>query len=341
MLKTVVLPGLLTVALVCGQAMAQTDNPAAGAPPAADQGAPPAAAPAPAGGATARAPSNKEIIAGCRNAARAKGLRGGRPAVGPPGVCGRSKSQTRSSNGLCSTRAGARSRQGRRHEGLRQKLRCSRKVICGVVRALNCIVRPGDGPAAGVSPGAQRSPHGSEIGTPRRSRARAPRGPRSVSRSAFGVKGGRVESLVAGAACRIFSKSNTIPASIFWETECKPLSTDRDMSCSGLLGDIVRLGVGIALIYWQFSRKLEHAQRFEDRIAKLDRPRPPEPGDTIEFADGSSHCRPRLHDKQTPPRPQTPRRGLHPRQGERYGSLTGVSVGLPTRTRGNASSPFL
>ncbi len=88
MLKTVVYPGLLTVALMCGQAMAQTENPQPGAPPAAGQGAPPAAgqeaAPPPAaapaapppGGAMAPAGSNRAIIAGCRNDARAKGLRG-------------------------------------------------------------------------------------------------------------------------------------------------------------------------------------------------------------------------------------------------------------------------
>jgi hypothetical protein len=87
MLKTVVFPGLLTVALMCGQAMAQTENPQQGAPPAADQGppppagqeaAPPPAAPGtpPRGGAMAPASSNKAIVAGCRNDARAKGLRG-------------------------------------------------------------------------------------------------------------------------------------------------------------------------------------------------------------------------------------------------------------------------
>lgn len=78
MLKTVVLPGLLTVALMCGQAMAQAVNPPSGAPPATDQGAPPAAAPGgpPAGAATVPGPSNKEIIAACRNDAQAKGLRG-------------------------------------------------------------------------------------------------------------------------------------------------------------------------------------------------------------------------------------------------------------------------
>src|SRR5208283_1393690 len=38
--------------------------------------------------------------------------------------------------------------------------------------------------------------------------------------------------------------------------------------------------------------------------------RPPEPRDTIEFADGSSHVDLAYHDQQTPPRPQTPRRGL-------------------------------
>ncbi|HZZ62164.1 MAG TPA: hypothetical protein VFE63_13490, partial [Roseiarcus sp.] len=94
MLKTVVFPGLLTVALMCGQAMAQTENPQPGAPPAAGQAAPPAggqaappaggqaappaagqAAP-PSGAATAPASSNKAIIAGCRNDARAKGLKG-------------------------------------------------------------------------------------------------------------------------------------------------------------------------------------------------------------------------------------------------------------------------
>jgi hypothetical protein len=93
MLKTVVFSGLLTAALMCGQAMAQTENPQPGAPPSAGQAAPPAAgqetppaAPAappaagqaapPAGAATAPASSNKAIIAGCRNDARAKGLRG-------------------------------------------------------------------------------------------------------------------------------------------------------------------------------------------------------------------------------------------------------------------------
>jgi hypothetical protein len=78
MLKTVVFSGLLTVALMCGEAMAQAENPQPGAPPAAGQEAPPAAAPAApsAGAATAPAPSNKEIIAGCRNDARSKGLRG-------------------------------------------------------------------------------------------------------------------------------------------------------------------------------------------------------------------------------------------------------------------------
>lgn len=80
LLKSVVLPGLLAGALLCGQAMAQTDSAPAGAPPAANPGVPsvtaPAVAPAPAGGATSGAPTNKEIIAGCRNDAQAKGLKG-------------------------------------------------------------------------------------------------------------------------------------------------------------------------------------------------------------------------------------------------------------------------
>jgi hypothetical protein len=87
MLKTVVFPGLLTVALTCGQAMAQTENPQPAAPPAAGQAAPPAAGqPAPPSGGQEAAPtappagaaaaSNKQIISGCRSDARAKGLRG-------------------------------------------------------------------------------------------------------------------------------------------------------------------------------------------------------------------------------------------------------------------------
>jgi hypothetical protein len=76
--KRAVFFGLLTAALICGQAIAQAENPQPGAPPAAGQEAPPAAAPTapPRGAATAPTPSNREITAGCKNDARSKGLRG-------------------------------------------------------------------------------------------------------------------------------------------------------------------------------------------------------------------------------------------------------------------------
>ena len=79
MLKTVVLSELLTVGLMCGQPMAQTVSPSPGTPPTTDQETPPATAPQaapPAGAAATPNLSNKEIVAGCKNDARAKGLRG-------------------------------------------------------------------------------------------------------------------------------------------------------------------------------------------------------------------------------------------------------------------------
>ena len=64
MLKTFALSSFFVAALVCGTAMAQTDN----SPP--GQGVPPP------GAAMGAPPSNKDLIANCRADARAKGLRG-------------------------------------------------------------------------------------------------------------------------------------------------------------------------------------------------------------------------------------------------------------------------
>ncbi|MGA2793515.1 MAG: hypothetical protein ABSE69_08265 [Roseiarcus sp.] len=73
MFKLIGLSGLLAVALACAPAAAQTS------PPPADQGPPPDAAasegPAPAAASDGK-PSPKELIASCRAAAKAKGLKG-------------------------------------------------------------------------------------------------------------------------------------------------------------------------------------------------------------------------------------------------------------------------
>jgi len=83
MFKLIGMSGLLAVALACAPAAAQTAPPPAdqGPPPgaASDQGPPPGAASGeapPPGAAMGGKPSAKELIAGCRSDARAKGLTG-------------------------------------------------------------------------------------------------------------------------------------------------------------------------------------------------------------------------------------------------------------------------
>jgi hypothetical protein len=81
MFKLIGMSGFLAVALACAPAAAQNAPPPADqtAPPPADQGPPPGAASGgapPPGAAAGGKPTGKELIAGCRSDARAKGLTG-------------------------------------------------------------------------------------------------------------------------------------------------------------------------------------------------------------------------------------------------------------------------
>lgn len=74
MFKSIAASGLLVLALACAPALAQTAPPPDQAPPA-DQSAPTGAAP-PAGAPATAKPSAKELVAGCRDEAKGKGLKG-------------------------------------------------------------------------------------------------------------------------------------------------------------------------------------------------------------------------------------------------------------------------